>query len=395
MSRRLGIGPDVELMRAEMGNALAFSKHTAAESLQLISGLDSARVTIALEHLPTETSRRSDLGHVLESIRRITSATETVLIQRDSARDRLVVVASATSEVDRSIEALSNTHLPYHGEVRKVEYGTSNTCVSGLLAGLSAPGEDASRIALLLTFAKAGDVSSVMIDRTIPAVVTVLRTHLSMQARVQSAQRAHGAAMAAFHQNECGVFVLRENRTIVLCNAAADAILAANAGLTLSSGTLRPTEYHDAVRFHTAVDCVIDKTATSGFARRCGVIMLLAQPRHGRPLIAVITPVLQPEPGEAAAIVYVLSPDQNIVRGINPICLAHGLSPVEARLVTHLVSGFSVNEAAADMRIKPATARTYLKQIFAKTNTHRQVDLVQLFTRYLRAVRGDFDFTAG
>ncbi len=54
----------------------------------------------------------------------------------------------------------------------------------------------------------------------------------------------------------------------------------------------------------------------------------------------------------------------------------YGLTRGEAGLATHLVKGKSIEEAAAAMFISPHTARTHLKRIFMKTDTHRQTELV-------------------
>ena len=61
----------------------------------------------------------------------------------------------------------------------------------------------------------------------------------------------------------------------------------------------------------------------------------------------------------------------------------YGLTRGEAGLATHLVKGKSIEEAAAAMFISPHTARTHLKRIFMKTDTHRQTELV---VRILSAV---------
>jgi len=138
--------------------------------------------------------------------------------------------------------------------------------------------------------------------------------------------------------------------------------------------------------------------ARSGRSR--SLMMLLERSGAQRPLIAVIAPTgctsgddLEGfDQGEAAAIVYLMRPECRAAQGLEAICHLHGLSPVETQLVSHLVSGLPLGETAAQMRIKPDTARTYLKQVFAKTDTHRQSDLLQLMLRYQRAVRGDFHF---
>jgi DNA-binding CsgD family transcriptional regulator len=54
----------------------------------------------------------------------------------------------------------------------------------------------------------------------------------------------------------------------------------------------------------------------------------------------------------------------------------YGLTRGEAGLATHLLRGKSIEEAAASLFISPHTARTHLKRIFMKTDTHRQTELV-------------------
>jgi DNA-binding CsgD family transcriptional regulator len=53
-----------------------------------------------------------------------------------------------------------------------------------------------------------------------------------------------------------------------------------------------------------------------------------------------------------------------------------GLSPAEARLALHLVTGETLRSAAAKLSISYETARTSLKNIFRKTGTCRQAELV-------------------
>ena len=52
------------------------------------------------------------------------------------------------------------------------------------------------------------------------------------------------------------------------------------------------------------------------------------------------------------------------------------LSPAEARLVAHLITGASLRSCAQALGIKYETVRTYLKSVFQKTGTHRQAELV-------------------
>jgi len=55
-----------------------------------------------------------------------------------------------------------------------------------------------------------------------------------------------------------------------------------------------------------------------------------------------------------------------------------GLTPAEARLALHLVAGETLRCAAVKLSITYETARTSLKNIFRKTGTCRQAELIIL-----------------
>ena len=65
----------------------------------------------------------------------------------------------------------------------------------------------------------------------------------------------------------------------------------------------------------------------------------------------------------------------------NPIDLLKchfGLTPAEARLALHLVAGETLRSAEVKLSITYETARTHLKNIFNKTGTCRQAELVMV-----------------
>jgi DNA-binding CsgD family transcriptional regulator len=56
----------------------------------------------------------------------------------------------------------------------------------------------------------------------------------------------------------------------------------------------------------------------------------------------------------------------------------YGLTPAEARLAVTLVEGKTLEEAVQLLDITVHTARTQLRSVFAKTETHRQPELIAL-----------------
>jgi DNA-binding CsgD family transcriptional regulator len=52
------------------------------------------------------------------------------------------------------------------------------------------------------------------------------------------------------------------------------------------------------------------------------------------------------------------------------------LTPAEARLVVHLVTGTSLKSSAKELGVSYETVRRQVKSVFHKTGTHRQSELV-------------------
>ena len=57
---------------------------------------------------------------------------------------------------------------------------------------------------------------------------------------------------------------------------------------------------------------------------------------------------------------------------------ALGVTPAEAKLITHLVDGLTLTAAAEALGVSRNTARTQLSSIFTKTGLNRQSQLVKL-----------------
>lgn len=65
-----------------------------------------------------------------------------------------------------------------------------------------------------------------------------------------------------------------------------------------------------------------------------------------------------------------------------------GLTASEARLASHVSSGETLEAAADRLAISYETARKHLKAVFAKTDTHRQADLIALLARIASGPQG-------
>lgn len=176
-----------------------------------------------------------------------------------------------------------------------------------------------------------------------------------------------------------GAFLLDPDGNIVFANLRAQQLLECGDGLRRMGQSLTATDFDNAVRLQTAIHHRSHNGHSSASETGAASLMLIHR-TDARPLVAVVAPIADAPPGDggAATAVYVLAPDVNAGPLATALCRAYGLTLTETGLVMRLLGGLTVDASARDMRIQPQTARAYLKQIFAKTDTHRQTDLVRL-----------------
>ncbi len=99
------------------------------------------------------------------------------------------------------------------------------------------------------------------------------------------------------------------------------------------------------------------------------------------PLVVTIVPVHDPSLVNGAnsgtrAVLFLSSPDMPPYA--EPSNDMFHLTQRESQIAALLATGLSLNEASSQLGIGIGTARGYLKQVLAKTGTHRQGELVSL-----------------
>lgn len=89
------------------------------------------------------------------------------------------------------------------------------------------------------------------------------------------------------------------------------------------------------------------------------------------------------ETGELAELVLVTARTPAVGHDFRTCTLFkhYGLSPAQARVGVMIVTGHSLAETARKLHVSDNTVRSHLKQVFQKTNTHGQMELVHLHAR--------------
>jgi DNA-binding CsgD family transcriptional regulator len=165
----------------------------------------------------------------------------------------------------------------------------------------------------------------------------------------------------------------------------------ASDGIRRTGSAVAATQLSDSVRLQVAIEHVIAGDSVTDAAGATVPVVSLRRAGGLRPImVSVLAPEnLRGNRREVCAILYLFDPDEDVAPLIKPVCKLYGLSPAETRLACALTSGVSLAEAATVLKIKEQTARTYLKQVFLKTDTKRQADLVRLMlTSIVRTDRG-------
>lgn len=224
-----------------------------------------------------------------------------------------------------------------------------------------------------------GRHASELLDILRPMIDNSLRQW--QRTRMQS--RASGALQGALNAVDLGILLIDRLGRISFANQSGLEILNAGLHLRRNGESFTANDLHQALALQVALSHTIasnvDTNPERARQRRAPLFSIRTEGATG-PLVLSIVPAPERavEPQDCAVIVYILDPRLDNSRQLEPVCKLYGLSPVETRLVSLLTAGQSLHEAAASMRIKEQTARGYLKQIFMKTDTNRQADLVRI-----------------
>jgi DNA-binding CsgD family transcriptional regulator len=113
-----------------------------------------------------------------------------------------------------------------------------------------------------------------------------------------------------------------------------------------------------------------------------GGVMRVLRPSGNRAYTILVAPVSRRYPVlsvlRPAVCIMITDPDAQRPLPSQRVKAAFGLTEAEARLASLLASGAELRSAAAELKITYGTARARLAEIFQKTETRRQGELIKL-----------------
>lgn len=212
------------------------------------------------------------------------------------------------------------------------------------------------------------------LEIVLPHLSRALQTHRTLDA--DRLQKRVATEILAAH-SVATILVDGEYR-VLFANGAADQLLKADDGLRVRQARLTTRDPRQEAALRQAVS-LASVAATGSVAPPAD--LLSVRRAHKRPLSVLVTPLPRDAGSdglaEASAIVFAHDPETRRPPATAALAALYKLTAAEARLLEALLQGQRITEYAEQAGISPNTANTQLKQIFAKTGTNRQADLMR------------------
>jgi DNA-binding CsgD family transcriptional regulator len=184
---------------------------------------------------------------------------------------------------------------------------------------------------------------------------------------------------------DAGVFIVDASAHIAHANTSGLAMLTDGSLLRSKDGKLAVNDADAGRVLHSFFAAASNGDAAVG-ARGIAVPLMA---RHGERYIAHALPLTsgaRQRAGIAYAAttaVFVCKTALNLWSPMETVARLYKLTPSEARIMLALVEVGGVPVVSDALGISKATVKTHLNNVFAKTGTHRQTDLVKLIAGYM------------
>jgi DNA-binding CsgD family transcriptional regulator/PAS domain-containing protein len=175
-----------------------------------------------------------------------------------------------------------------------------------------------------------------------------------------------------------GVVLANEDSRILHVNRAADEMMRNGGPLRDHGGVLRAEGGAASVEIRSAIKQAAGHESCIG---KTGLAVRLTE-ENETPVVAHVLPLAggevrsRLEPAAVAAVF--VNPKVDDAASAQAVAASYGLTPAETRVLTRMLTGSTVAEAAVDLGVATTTARTHLDNIFAKTGVSRQSGLIRL-----------------
>jgi DNA-binding CsgD family transcriptional regulator len=210
-----------------------------------------------------------------------------------------------------------------------------------------------------------------LVNALIPHLQQALRTQKCISDLAIQASDAAEAVDGMRH----AVFVVGPGATIVHLNSAAEKMIASRNGPNVRAGSLcvAPSAAHAELK--RSVGTALGLSSANA---KVGNSFLCQRISGGRPYVVHVTPFTTRDNGSPRALVVVVDPNDDPAPSADLLRRLFGLTTAEADVAQLVAGGHGLKPIADELALSIATVKTHLQRVFAKTDTHRQAELVRL-----------------
>ena len=218
----------------------------------------------------------------------------------------------------------------------------------------------------------------------------LLVPHLDRAYRLHSSQAEKTALAEAINRLPMGVILIDSQGGQVLSNQTVEYITKLDDGFSLVDGVPRAQRQSDDQVLRGLIQDAIQAKSGGGSLQE-GNVMAVSRPSGKRAFPLMVAPLLSGLPDgalhDAVAVIFISDLEASSLQRGESLRALYSLTHAEIELVELLCDGLSLDEAAQRREVTMNTARSQLKQIFAKTNTSRQGELVRLVLAGIAPIR--------
>ena len=200
----------------------------------------------------------------------------------------------------------------------------------------------------------------------------VARVRAGVEAQLSQTRAALHASLrsdgSAIDRLAPGIVLLDQGGAVLQANAAARALCSTESGLSIGA------------RLSCGGNAPLREVIERCLRGEVHGVEPVSVPRleSARDLIVLVGPLGTGAEGQAAVLVLIVDPDRRNVPDCDLLARAFRLTPTEARIASLLAHGQRPDEIAQTLGVSGTTVAFHLKNLFSKTATNRQSDLIAL-----------------
>ncbi len=221
-----------------------------------------------------------------------------------------------------------------------------------------------------------------------------LLEHLSLSMenhwRMQHAGDLSQALMRILDQDSNATLLVNAEGEVIYRNPTTTELLARTASLRLDGRRLLAASAADQRALRQAIASATTIASASAIAAHAGTddtrVITLSAPAGAAPMVLVVRPAGELFVAESAtrspiAVISIRGGHAMHDPATCPFARQFELTPAQAKVSALVFMGRPLTVVASSLNVSENTVRSHLKQIFQKTNTHGQMELVHLHAR--------------